>query len=150
MNWIPTGRVQGKDLLNCSTNLKLGGRRERRAGVHAGLGAWLAELVWPVSKDLIPPGKLGKVSLSFNTFLATREHLDSREGRVQSETFLSHITPLFPLNSVHIFDDENRGSLPNKGLLSLNFQVPEMPGIVPECRNNSDALTSVVLWNLND
>ena len=35
----------------------LGGRRERHAAVHAGLGAWLAELVWPVSKDLTPTRK---------------------------------------------------------------------------------------------
>lgn len=56
-----------------------------------------------------------------------------------------HITSLFPLNGVHIFGAENRGSLPNKGLLSLNFQVLEGPG-----RYNSDALMLVVLWNLND
>ena len=56
-----------------------------------------------------------------------------------------HITPPFPLNSVHSFGTENQGSLPNKGLSSLNVQVPGVAG-----RYSSDAVTLVVLWNFND
>lgn len=112
MNWIPTGRVQGKDLLKLQHKPEAGREeRERRAGVHAGLGAWLAELVWPVSKDLIPTRKTRESVTVIQHLLSSREHLDSREEG-PSGTFLSPHPPLFPLNSVHIFGDENTAPCP--------------------------------------
>lgn len=110
------------------------GREERHAMAQQ---AWdVARQSWcgPSPRTCSKPRKSGMVSdIQHNTFLANRGHLDPRKGRrsqcspSRALSQAAHPTSLvFPLNSALSFGMEHQGFLPNKELLPLNFQGPEV------------------------
>lgn len=89
----------------------------------------------PSPRTCPKPRISGMVSdIQHNIFLANRGYLDPREGRgsqcnpSRALSQAAHPTSLiFPLNSALSFGtEEHQGFLPNKELLSLNFQGPEV------------------------